>query len=777
MAIKSHFQQNLCYNEVYVFVLWIFYKIWYIIMKHAKNAFFVLIFSSIFILVGCDTEKIGSSGSSSGGSVSNNSSKDPGSTTGAAANSPNGLISANGMPDGLRSKQGTTAELTSFTLWGTKGDTSTAIAGEIIENDNGGQITVQVPAETVFPATFYVTFTGADQLLINNQSTDYNSTYTFDSPTSIEVEAQNNSYIKKYTLSVVKRSPYFTKYADKCVKDLDGNVWLSNPTQLASNWNSAVSYANSFKACGLTSSTDYNWSLPDPDKAKTMLDKVPLSYRAKPDGPGNHAPSQWFSMQLESGVPLFHLPFLLDYWSLAEKDSNNVYVIGFNAKPGTYSVLKNDPNNSFLAWPVHNGDEGDFKTLVNFSVTNQIGNSMIVGNTIFITANADTNNPNYVQIYFSSTGGSTVNINGTRYEKSNTVNIPGKFQALQIIPITIISENQEKNIYTLVLQLVLPTPTPVIPVPESTTVIPESTTVIPAESSVIPIPAPGVVIVCTSSNSKDDDPKKQPPFSRKVVATVDNNIYPNVLPAPGLCSTANIGSTPLTTLKNNPVVWWQTSNANYLGTTSYFDASNTWVDAIPTFTWTPDSSNPSGYSLTVDISTECKRDSNSPTGFSATCTTMDSTHHTNNQSITPTDASPKIKICSNNTNNLGILLDGDPFNLNINNQNISDNGDKLSAGNCAQLTLSNNGLTLAKYASIFGLTLITSTDAVEIDEGDYTKYLYPPTAIGIPFNMIAETIWCHWEISWSYSEPWYWVGTHGYFSVSSVVRVCNFPKN
>src|SRR4051812_36600319 len=103
-------------------------------MKQLKRILVSVGFLSVFLLHGCGGGSGSASSSGQSGSVS----------------------AANGSA--LHSTE--TSLVTSFTLYGTQGDSNTAIAGEIV----GNIITVQVPSDTTFDptATFVASFRAAD---------------------------------------------------------------------------------------------------------------------------------------------------------------------------------------------------------------------------------------------------------------------------------------------------------------------------------------------------------------------------------------------------------------------------------------------------------------------------------------------------------------------------------------------------------------------------------------------------------------------------------------
>ncbi|HLX52468.1 MAG TPA: hypothetical protein VKR58_00910, partial [Aquella sp.] len=389
-------------------------------MKQFKIVFALFGILCIFVLNGC----VGGSGSS--GSTPSN--------TVSTASSKNDLAAIH-SPDDTESPV-----ITSFTLWGTDGDVNTAIAGEITTNDNGNQITIQVPAETTFPAKFYVTYTGADSIInsANNSEVTNHSLQSLDS-TPVSYTVTKNNAVQNYTLSVITREPYFTSYyndqgVSKCVVDLDGNVWLSDPTKFGT-FNQVEAFANMpfFKACQPIS----GWHLPNKQQAKSLLDKIPSDYRM---GTSGKTAIDWFNMQKDSkGVKLFALDsFETNYW-LSEPGS----VMGVN----TNSIYSVQPSLStkFPGWPVASDGNANanFRTITDFYTDPQHANdTSIAGNQIFIPIDAwhpEGNVPTPIKLNFAATGG-TITINGNKYQNGDIFTIPAANMTAPIIPVTVTSK-------------------------------------------------------------------------------------------------------------------------------------------------------------------------------------------------------------------------------------------------------------------------------------------------------------------------------------------------
>ncbi|HLX55339.1 MAG TPA: hypothetical protein VKR58_15450, partial [Aquella sp.] len=244
------------------------------IIKQFKPLITIFMFLSIFILGGCDEG--GNKGS--GPSISST-----------AAASKNDVMTHSTIEVPLISR---------LSLLSSDG---VVYAGEIDNSDDSHLIvTVQVPAETIFPATFTISFNyGFTLQTYDNVPVPNNTKQTFQtSGQDVAYVAVKGGVKKNYSIIVVKRDPYFTHYTDNCVKDLDGNIWPSNPFPksgfIYGSWQNALNKVGSFNACGLT-----NWQLPSLKQAQVLLNKVPLRYRSKSDGgtTGTNAPIQWFNMQ------------------------------------------------------------------------------------------------------------------------------------------------------------------------------------------------------------------------------------------------------------------------------------------------------------------------------------------------------------------------------------------------------------------------------------------------------------------------------------------------
>lgn len=480
--------------------------------------------------------------------------------------------------------------ITSFALWITKDDVNTAFAGEII----GNNITVQVPAETDLTVPLFITYTGSGYVelrttdehasLIPNNSSQYVS----ESQTFLGLK---NGKAQTYNVLVIKRAPYFTFYdaSHNCIKDYDGNIWASSTYPYPSQWGDIRDYAtNFFTACNIPVG---KWSIPPWGQAKSLLDKIPLAYRSKPDGPGNLEPADWLNI---SG---FVLSTEQDYWTLEENKaiSGNAYVMGFSKqRTGLYSDSK--MSYSYYALPVSSGPESSAKTIIDLTFTPESGTpskGTIVGNQIFVTTTVWANPGTAVNanIIISTTGG-TVSYNG----RLITADTGLAYNVSQPIPLTVTTKNAnaDKNIYTLFVKTTLPTP--------------------PKKPEV-----PGLITVCSSSGTDDPDKK----FNRIIATTVGNNFYQNYLPLPGTCSQLNIGNTNIADLAAHKVIWYSFFNENPIASTSYVDQSGYYHDIIPKFLWIPADPrkpDPSGFWLYVTMDPSCHHDSQYPSGVTPSCT-------------------------------------------------------------------------------------------------------------------------------------------------------------
>jgi hypothetical protein len=675
-------------------------------MKQFKREFALLWFLCIFALNGC----VGSSGSS--GSTSPKVGVDNSQNHVAAVNSPDAPL------------------ITSFTLWGTKDDVNTAIAGEII----GNNITVQVPSDTTFPLQIIASFRNIDpdgkDITTISVPTKYGpQPITNDTPQLFNENFPNNYTVATnngealYTITVVKRAAYFTKYADTiCIRDFDGNIWYKfmDPNNWVS-WSIAVSHAEQLNAgyfktgtCGLTS----NWGLPSKSQMQLMINYLPLDNRKNPTQIGGISPeATWFNSQgfMVSGFNL---------WGQSdESDNTKAYVwnldgVTYHQTPlGISTVDKNSTNMVVSTWFVNSTNKNDAKTITDFSVNGQsaliVGNQIIL-NTTFIRYNDETS----FKFGFTSTNGGTVNINNAVYINGSAVTFSDKFigqPQTEIIPVTIISNNGDKNIYTLVLHLVPPTPTPV---------------------------EPTALYICMASDSMNNPPNKT------VVATMGNHIYKNQLPEPGSCGTVSLGSTTFQDLENNPVVWWSTSDMEALGATNFLSAAQ--QDTIPTFEWQADDNSPYGYSLSVEMKPNCKHDSSTPSGFSSDCFAP------NQPFSRGKETASGIKICAQTDGDqqdpgyLSTLFSEVYYGFNINEQQFTSWFNMpavtdLNKDSCQTVPLSGSGsYMLAKYAGMSTVNLSPQrSDVGTSPEFENLK------SIPIQLDMVAETKYCQWKTQWS----------------------------
>ncbi|HLX52643.1 MAG TPA: hypothetical protein VKR58_01810 [Aquella sp.] len=664
---------------------------------------------------------------------------------------------------------GYTTAITSFSLYGQRDDANTAIAGEI----DGNQITIQLPAETSFPATFTVVFHGVSSLQTESGAivTSDKSTQTFTFLNQdVVYYALKDGVLQPYTVSVTKGTSYYAKYAEGCIKDIDGSMWSSTPTEDPfAYWGTAYAFTKAYT--GPQSSKDCkfpmgSWDLPSKAQFQTMISQ----YNASPKKSTTYGIYDWLSDQN------FKVVSGGRYWSSStdEADSSKRYGLLLDYPVmQTFSVYQFPE--VFSVWPVHTGDGSDAKTITDFSMSQQIGDTVILGNQIFATGNVLGNSKGDVAeatFNFTTTGYSTITINGKKYTNGVPIILPDPSSVSeQIIPITVTSKNGDKNIYTLVLTI-----KPILPTP-------------PVE--------PKSLYLCTSSDSTDMPAK----FNRKVFATIGpNGEYRITLPEPGHCSSFNffVDAHPIHSISpedlKGTIFWWSTTDTSPLIITKYFDADGDFSLVIPTFTWVPDSTKLSGYTLTSEVRKGCTVSSaNSQLEFSPACTLAENTPiktiaDSNSESIS-------IRLCSISTHddktvtniindfvqdatndskpdpNTFILVAQDYYKLSDWNtlpKIASDNLDE----SCKNIELSVDSADLIKYVYLSGdayspLTMrfnechIYSNDVagpIIAPPGGQCYYSYraddDPPPQGIPLNMIAETKYCHWTLDWdALSKP------------------------
>ena len=430
-----------------------------IIMKQLKGVFIALGIFCLFLLSGCV-------GNGSNDNKVNSQTLDSQSSIQPSNGNNTNPLNTNESP------------ITSFTLWGTDGDTNTAIAGEITTNDNGNQITIQVPAETSLPAKFYVTYTGADSIInsANNSEVTNHSLQSFDS-TPVSYTVTKNNAVQNYTVSVVTRKPYLEPIPNTdCLKDVDSNLWSKSIiwSNDKDDYNKISNKVKFFSDCGYTFG---QWSLPSVAQAKALLNLIPVSpvnYRSNPGGTDTKPVYYWFwdvkgFNNIGNGRNLWTS-------TLDVTDYDNAYMINLNMdQPHSESVeIVSSPKDAVPSGidglPVHSGDINDAKTITDFSVENQVGNTVIVGNQIQATISKWVNPQSIiipVQFNFVTTGGK-VSINSSDYINEDEIKLPNNFsQQTLVIPVTVMSNNRDKNIYTLLLKFV-PPPPPLAPVIIST---------------------------------------------------------------------------------------------------------------------------------------------------------------------------------------------------------------------------------------------------------------------------------------------------------------------
>ncbi|HLX52910.1 MAG TPA: hypothetical protein VKR58_03160, partial [Aquella sp.] len=371
--------------------------------------------------------------------------------------------------------------------------------------------------------------------------------------------------------------------------------------------------------------------------------------------------------------------------------------------------------------------------------------------------------------------GGTITINGNKYQNGDIFTIPAANMTAPIIPVTVTSKTGKKNIYTLVLQATEP--------------------VIPA-----------TIYVCTSLGSNDN---AQSPFNRIVFATIGGNTeYRIKLPAPNSCGPIDFSNQLygdhqtqlqiLAALKQNPIVWYSSTNSTYLGKTNFGFSG---ASIIPTFTWAQDSSDPSGYSIITDVRDNCSFDTNK-NEFAPICTLPENKPA---KAQTKTSEDLSIQFCSVSTDgNIGAvnnLVQGnggsfDPVELLTQDGNTGLHFSKQEilpeVGECKSIALLDTQLgeqfRLAQYIyqskdTYSPLYLGFASAYVTHDD---ERYFAPggdasdTPQQGIPLNMMAEIKYCTWTLSWSakpndapiHPEYEYW-----YTSLSLTQTTCNFPIN
>ncbi|MCC2624410.1 MAG: hypothetical protein K0R14_283 [Burkholderiales bacterium] len=477
-----------------------------------------------------------------------------------------------------------TPMLNSFNLYESQAGIATVSAGEII----GESITLQLPPDTKagVASPFTLTFTGTyDTILKDGVPVNNKSEIVVLPQTSAKFTVIKNNVSKDYLASFVLK-PYFKPYNDdpsnECLQDLDGNVWTkSSPDSGTSGdtWPGYMYILKSFSACGIPAG---KWQLPSLEQVKSFLDRLPSAYRSPPDGPGNLEPTDWFNMP-QNG---FRLIPGRNYW-ISKRSKENAYVMSISKQ----NIFKALQSSMMYPLPVSNGPKAMAKTITSFRFTPENSTPLegkIIGNQVFVNIPLWVNPGSTLHAVttFSITGG-TVSLNGMQLTNNSNIS----YNIEQPIPITITAQNGDKNIYTLLIK---------------------STKVMPP---VIKPAVPGLITVCTSASTID--PAKT--FNRTVIATLGIDFYKqDTLPLPGTCKEINLGK-DIKDLAANNVLWWSFTNETPIGSTLYVDSNNYYHDIIPKFKWVPDSSDPSGFKLSVTTDATCYRDSQYQSGVTPDC--------------------------------------------------------------------------------------------------------------------------------------------------------------
>src|SRR6185437_7070862 len=487
--------------------------------------------------------------------------------------------------------------LTSFTLWGKKNDVNTAVAGEIIENQNGNNITVQLPADTpndaAIPYTF--TFTGvADTILKDDVQIDTDAEIWITPKSSAKLTVIKDGISKDYTISFVLK-PYFTIYdsSNQCIQDLDGNVWVRSSLEAGAvqdTWQGDMlripGAGDSFKGFSACNIPAGKWNLPSLEPAPVLLDKLPLAYRSKPVGSGNLEPTDWFNQHN------FQLTAGWNYWTSQRNKAipDNAYAISISKQnTGIYST---DEASMLYPLPFSSGDGNSAKTITSFVLSPENSaplDATIVGNQIFVKIPMWVNPGSVLNsnISISTTGGSPSS-NGVPLTSNNNFAL----NIIQPTPITITAKNGDRNIYTLIV--------------DTNSVMP------PVEKPNVP----GLITMCTSSTSLITQG-----VSHVIIATVGKNFYKQVaLPPPGTCSTIDMG-TSIRDSDTYSVMWWSFTNEVAVGMTVYADQSSGTHDVIPKFKLTPTTKrDPSGYDLSFILDPACHHVSPNSSNVTPSCT-------------------------------------------------------------------------------------------------------------------------------------------------------------
>ncbi|MCC2625476.1 MAG: hypothetical protein K0R14_1349 [Burkholderiales bacterium] len=351
--------------------------------------------------------------------------------------------------------ENTDSMLTSFTLWN-ENDVNTISAGEII----GNNITVQLPADTITTASvmFKLTFTGADTISTNGIQIKNNTDVQIDLNAPMVFTATKDGISKNYTVSFIKREPYFKFYdkANTCIRDIDGNIWTKTPNKVikGGQWKDTLNYVNdSFSACGIPLQ---KWTLPSTVQAQAIINTVPLNFQYPSQTSPDTAPLAWFNAQTESNVKLLNLPNVVDFWTQEDDSSKKDYALAMRLGATKPKIVSIQNRNYFsVAWPVSSGDGSDAKTITNFTFTPQNElpiQGIVAGNLIFLVMPPL---PEHTimrgGIAVSATGG-TVSINGISQldNYSFPSGAPPSFPP--ILPVTVTAKNGKKNIYSLIVR-------------------------------------------------------------------------------------------------------------------------------------------------------------------------------------------------------------------------------------------------------------------------------------------------------------------------------------